>query len=440
MARRSTATRTRRSSTAGSSGSSTATRPATQYPYSQRTTLGEVTTDALTVTTPERRWRSGRDQVNYIRNSVKATVDAYDGTVTLYEWDGNDPMLQTWMKALPRTRSSRRATISPELMQHVRYPEDLFKVQREILAQYHVHRPGGVLQRPGLLEGPERPDQAGRPRGAAAVLPARCRCPARAGVLLADDDVRARQARDAGGVHGGQLRARRRTTARSGCCSCRARRRSRGRRRCRTTSSPTPTVSSQLSLLRRGGSDVELGNLLTLPVAGGLLYVEPVYVRAAQGGVVPAAAEGARRRTATRSPSRTPSRRRSARCSAATGRRPRRRRIRARPPSRQPVAMRSPRRSPTHSRRSPIRRPRSRRGTSPPTARRSSGWPTRSRVRRPPPAARCRPRLRRPRRLRAPEASTGSDPLASGPWLSPWCPRPCAATTRPGWPATSLRG
>ena len=43
-----------------------------------------------------------------------------------------------------------------------------------------------------------------------------------------------------------------------------------------------PLISSQLSLLRRGGSEVEIGNLLTLPVGGGLLYVEPIYVRASQ--------------------------------------------------------------------------------------------------------------------------------------------------------------
>ena len=53
------------------------------------------------------------DEVNYIRNSVKATVDAYDGTVTLYEWDQSDPVLKAWRKAFPdRCRTARRSATS----------------------------------------------------------------------------------------------------------------------------------------------------------------------------------------------------------------------------------------------------------------------------------------------------------------------------------------
>ena len=72
-------------------------------------------------------------QVSYIRNSVKATVDAYDGTVTLYEQDEHDPVLQAWMKVFPDTVKPK-SEISADLQAHLRYPEDLFKVQREILA------------------------------------------------------------------------------------------------------------------------------------------------------------------------------------------------------------------------------------------------------------------------------------------------------------------
>ena len=79
-------------------------------------------------------------QVSYIRNSVKATVDAYDGTVTLYAQDESDPVLQAWMKVFPDTVQPKSA-ISPELQDHLRYPEDLFKVQRALLAKYHVDDP-----------------------------------------------------------------------------------------------------------------------------------------------------------------------------------------------------------------------------------------------------------------------------------------------------------
>jgi uncharacterized membrane protein (UPF0182 family) len=75
--------------------------------------------------------------INYIRNSVKATVDAYDGKVTLYAWDAKEPLLQTWEKIFPATVKPM-SEMSGDLMSHVRYPADMFKVQRSILGEYHV--------------------------------------------------------------------------------------------------------------------------------------------------------------------------------------------------------------------------------------------------------------------------------------------------------------
>ncbi|PRC43604.1 membrane protein, partial [Mycobacterium sp. ITM-2017-0098] len=107
------------------------------YPYSELMALSQVTTDsnevALNRLQPDK-------QVSYIRNSVKATVDAYDGTVTLYAQDEQDPVLQAWMKVFPDTVKPK-SDISPELQDHLRYPEDLFKVQRALLAKYHVDDP-----------------------------------------------------------------------------------------------------------------------------------------------------------------------------------------------------------------------------------------------------------------------------------------------------------
>ena len=107
------------------------------YPYSQLTSLSSATADSTEVginrLLPDK-------QVSYIRNSVKATVDAYDGTVTLYAQDEKDPVLEAWMKAFPGTVKPR-GDITPELAAHLRYPEDLFKVQRMLLAKYHVDDP-----------------------------------------------------------------------------------------------------------------------------------------------------------------------------------------------------------------------------------------------------------------------------------------------------------
>ena len=95
------------------------------------------------------------DQINYMRNSIKATVDAYDGTVTLYEWD-DDPILDAWKKVFPGLVKDR-GSISPDLLQHLRYPEDMFKVQRSILAQYHVSRPQDFYKGTDLWNVPQDP-------------------------------------------------------------------------------------------------------------------------------------------------------------------------------------------------------------------------------------------------------------------------------------------
>ena len=108
-----------------------------KYPYSELMSLSSATADSTEVAVN----RLAPDkQVSYIRNSVKATVDAYDGNVTLYAQDEKDPVLQAWMKVFPGTVKPK-GDISPQLAEHLRYPEDLFKVQRSLLAKYHVNDP-----------------------------------------------------------------------------------------------------------------------------------------------------------------------------------------------------------------------------------------------------------------------------------------------------------
>lgn len=107
------------------------------YPYSQLTSLSSATADSTGAAINRLRLDK---QVSYIRNSVKATVDAYDGTVTLYAQDEADPVLAAWMKTFPDTIKPK-SDITPELAAHLRYPEDLFKVQRALLAKYHVDDP-----------------------------------------------------------------------------------------------------------------------------------------------------------------------------------------------------------------------------------------------------------------------------------------------------------
>ncbi|MFZ2503613.1 MAG: UPF0182 family protein [Nocardioides sp.] len=107
-----------------------------RFPLSQLGSYADMTRDSLASDTPQFQ-ALPTDQINYLRNAVKATVDAYDGTVTLYAWDESDPILKAWMKAFPGTVKPKSA-ISEALLDHMRYPEDLFKVQRFMLASYHV--------------------------------------------------------------------------------------------------------------------------------------------------------------------------------------------------------------------------------------------------------------------------------------------------------------
>lgn len=107
-------------------------------PYSEQTSLTDTTQDALNPDGTTQRLIT--DNVGYIRNSVKATVDAYDGTVELYEFDTEDPVLKAWQGIFPDTVQPE-SEISEELRSHLRYPEDMFKVQRELLARYHVDDP-----------------------------------------------------------------------------------------------------------------------------------------------------------------------------------------------------------------------------------------------------------------------------------------------------------
>jgi uncharacterized membrane protein (UPF0182 family) len=105
------------------------------YPYSEHRSLREATADTLTDGKSQAALPT--DEVNYMRNSVKAVVDAYDGTVKLYEWDTKDPVLKTWKKVFPGVVQPKSA-IDEGLLEHLRYPVDLFKVQRNVLQRYHV--------------------------------------------------------------------------------------------------------------------------------------------------------------------------------------------------------------------------------------------------------------------------------------------------------------
>ena len=208
------------------------------YPNSEKDSLRSMTSDALSPNTTYATLPT--DEINYMRNSVKAVVDAYDGSVELYEWDDKDPILKAWEGAFDGLVKPK-SEISPDLLAHMRYPEDLFKVQRNMLAAYHVTNPKTFYDGSDKWKVPEDPENKAEQ---AAALPAlgqdagRRRGPG----VLADQRLRPEQPAEPRVVH---LRRRRRrpaaTTGRSGSCGCRATRRCPAPRRSRTTSARTQT-------------------------------------------------------------------------------------------------------------------------------------------------------------------------------------------------------
>jgi uncharacterized membrane protein (UPF0182 family) len=256
------------------------------YPNSQSTTLGTATADSLTARTSSVQPLVNR-RVNYIRNAVKATVDAYDGTVTLYAWEPNDPVLKAWMGVFPGTVKPL-SQISSQLMAHLRYPEDLFKVQRTLLGRYHVSDPQSFYSGNDFWRIPDDPTQGGAvdqpPYYLTLQMPGQTSpsfsltstfIPAGGArnVLTAFAAVDADAGAQAGRKRDGYGKLRVLQLPRDAVVS--------GPGQVQNNFNANPAVSQNLNLLRQGNSKVESGNLLTLPVGGGLLYVQPVYVRGA---------------------------------------------------------------------------------------------------------------------------------------------------------------
>ncbi|WP_184560408.1 UPF0182 family membrane protein [Streptomyces paradoxus] len=247
------------------------------YPYSSRTTLGDTTADSLTATNDNRAVVAQQNQVNYIRNSVKATVDAYTGKVKLFQWDTEDPVLKTWMKAFPDTVEPK-SDISKSLMDHLRYPQDLFKVQRELLTRYHVKDATTFLSGSEVWQVPDDPTN----RSGSAVPPyyLSMKMPdqkAQAFSLTTTftpngrDNLSAFMAVDAEAGTGdyGKIRILKLPTNTT----------VNGPKQVQSQFNSQEDIAESIRLLRGGDSEVEYGNLLTVPLDGGLLYVEPVYVR-----------------------------------------------------------------------------------------------------------------------------------------------------------------
>jgi uncharacterized membrane protein (UPF0182 family) len=251
------------------------------YPYSERISMPQATSTSQTPAGAVAGELTGN--INYIRNSVKAVVNAYTGAVSLYQWGPADPMLETWMKAFPGVIKQSR-DIPAYLRPHLRYPPDLFEVQRQILAKYHVLNPQSFYGGQNFWTVPDDPTGAGnagnlsqppyyltmsmpgyhQPAFSLTTTLAQRARPNLAAYMAVNSNPQ-------GGYGAIQILQLPQAAAIL------------GPQQVQNNFESNTTASKELSLFRQGGSSVIKGDLIALPFSGGLLYEEPIYIRAAGG-------------------------------------------------------------------------------------------------------------------------------------------------------------
>jgi uncharacterized membrane protein (UPF0182 family) len=222
----------------------------------------------------------GNQSVNYIRNSVKAVINAYNGLVQFYVFDGEDPVIQAYQSMLPGLFRSG-ADMPDALRRHIRYPELLFQVQASLYTTYHVENVQVFYNREDLWTiAQQGRTQTGREGGDSiepffimmkfpgetelefvAILPF---TPANRNNLIGWIAARS------DGPHYGKLRAYHFPKAQfvDGPLQIQAR------------MDQDPQLSSQLTLWNQQGSTVIRGNLLVIPLDETLLFAEPIYLQA----------------------------------------------------------------------------------------------------------------------------------------------------------------
>lgn len=248
------------------------------YPYSERFDAGATVAEQ-----GEPGVLDGR--INYVRNSVKIVVDAYDGTMDFYIVDEEDPLIQTWAKAFPDLFSHEEPPA--ELVEHFRYPEDLFRLQTEVYRTYHMTDPLDFYAKEDEWNIPSTPTVGNFGTTAASDAPIaptyllyrppgddeerfvltrpfvpRNR-PNMISMLVASSDPE-----DYGTLTSLQFPRSRAVL---------------GPQQVDNLINQDVTISQTLSLLRQRGSEVEFGSLVVLPVDEALLYVQPIFVTATSG-------------------------------------------------------------------------------------------------------------------------------------------------------------
>jgi uncharacterized membrane protein (UPF0182 family) len=260
----------------------------TEYPYSQPVVLQDVASQPEDGTFP-----SLTGSANYIRNSVKVVVDAYEGTTTYYVADDSDPIIQVWGNAFPDLFTPM-SEATPDLLAHFRYPENLFQVQAEHFTSYHVTDPDVFYRRADFWALPGDPAEASAdPEEQGAPLPPMrpyyvlMRLPGETEETFSlilpftpldrQNMVAWLTAKSDPGEDYGQMVSYEFPSGRN-------------------VDGPTQVFArinadtqfaSERTLLGQSGSQIRFGDFLVVPVDDALLYVQPVYVQSDQPNAIP---------------------------------------------------------------------------------------------------------------------------------------------------------
>ncbi|HUS13634.1 MAG TPA: UPF0182 family protein, partial [Chloroflexia bacterium] len=239
-----------------------------------------TTTDRYPNSTP---FEMNEGPANYIRNSVKVVMDAYNGSMDFYVVDNKDPLIATYRKIFP-TLFKDGATMPPVLQAHVRYPEGLFNIQAQTYDIFHMTDPLVFYNRGDAWRVPfgNRTESAAPLEAYYTMmrLPGETKneftlmvpfTPASKQNMIAWMAARG-DAPDYGRVD--VIRFPSNTTVF-------------GPQQIDATINQDPTISSQLTLWGQSGSQVLRGNLLVLPMANSVLYVQPLFLQATGGGSLP---------------------------------------------------------------------------------------------------------------------------------------------------------
>ncbi len=258
------------------------------YPNSEHRSLREATADTLTDGNAQAALPT--DQVNYMRNSVKAVVDAYDGSVKLYQWDTKDPVLKTWMKVFPDVVEPK-SKISGALLEHLRYPVDLFKVQRDVLQRYHVTEEQTFYEDGERWKVPEDPAAPGTTKALQPPYYLSTALPGEETPKFSVTSVYLPNSRQnlAAFVSVNSEATDTENFGKMKILQLPSETQISGPSQIANDFQADKGVSQALLQYQQSKTTtIKYGNLLTLPVGNGLLYVQPVYIqRAAQEGSYP---------------------------------------------------------------------------------------------------------------------------------------------------------